>query len=145
MCLAAVGIVAGLAGTAIQFSSGMQQAKLSEQIADRNAKMEEAKGAYEAKQIKRKLDYTQGQNRVNASANGIGLSGSFLDVLADNEVQGRIDAENTARNARNAAQSTRFEGKAAASRARMGAVGTLIGGIGQAANQASDAGFLKVA
>ena len=135
MCLAAIPILATAIGTAVQFKAGMQSAKTAEQVAARNAKMQEAQGAYAAKQIRRKLDYTQGQAKVNASANGIGLSGSFLDVLADNEVQGRIDAANTGINARNSGQSTRVEGAAQAAKYRNGAVGSLIAGIGETADQ----------
>lgn len=145
MCLAAVPFLAGAIGTGIQVSSGLQQAKTSEQIADRNAKMQQAQGRYAAQQIGRKLNYTQSQAKVNASANGVALSGSFLDVLATNEVQGRIDQENTVRNANNQAASTRFEGKAAANRAKNGAVGQLISGIGQAASSYSQNPFLKAA
>lgn len=140
MCLAAIPVLASAIGTAVSFQSGMQQAKTAEKIADRNARMQELKGAYDAKQIKRKLTYTQSQARVSASANGVGLGGSFLDVLADNEVQGRIDAANVGINARNGAQSTRVEGAAQAARGKNGAVGQLIAGIGQTADQ-----FMKVA
>lgn len=136
MCIvSAIPLLATAVGTAVQFGAGMQEAKTAEKIADRNARMQEIKGAYDAKQIRRKLDYTQGQSKVNAAANGVGLGGSFLDVLADNEVQGRIDMANTAINARNNAQSTRVEGEAQAARKRNGAVGSLISGVGQFADQ----------
>lgn len=143
MCLTAIPLIASAVGTAVQFKAGMQEANTAEQIAERNAKMQESQGRYEAKQISRKLQYTQSQARVTASANGIGLSGSYLDIINDNEIQGEIDVENRRRLTQNQAASTRFEGEAQAARKRNGAVGSLISGIGQVADQGSQ--YLKMA
>ena len=109
-------------------AAAMQQGKMAEQIAERNARLEEARGRYEAKQIGRKLRYVQGEAAVQAAANGIGLDGSFLDIVADNEVQGEIDIENTLRSSRNRADTMRFEGKVEKARARNSAVSRIIGG-----------------
>lgn len=142
MCVAAIGVIATLAGSVVSAFQGLQQARAFEQqartqeaIAERNAKMEEYKGRYEARQIERRLRYIQGEAAANAGANGIGLDGSFLDIISDNEIQGEIDIVNAKTNAENAANSTRYEGYAAAQRsraqaqsARLGAVGSLIGG-----------------
>ncbi len=143
MCLAAIPLIASAVGTAVSFKAGMQESKTAELIAERNAKMQEAQGRYEAKQISRKLTYTQSQATVNANANGLGAAGTFLDIIADNEVQGEIDIENRRRQAFNQASSTRFEGKAASNRMKNNAVGSLISGIGQTADQTTQ--YLKVA
>ena len=90
MCLPLIGAAVGLVGTAVSFSAAQQQAAMEQQIAERNARMEELRGRYEAKQIDRKVRYMQGKAAVQASAAGIGQGGSFLDIIADNAVQGRV-------------------------------------------------------
>lgn len=142
MCLAAIPLIASAVGTAVSFKAGMQESKTADAIAERNAKMQEAAGRYEAKQISRKLTYTQSQANVNAAANGIGATGTFLDIINDNEIQGEIDMENSRRQTFNKAASTRFEGKAASNRLKNNAVGNLISGIGQTADAATK--YLKV-
>lgn len=129
MCVAVPVMMA--IGTAFSVVSGLQQASTASKIAERNAKLEEYRGRYEARQLERRLRYTQGKATVGASANGIGLDGTFLDIISANEVQGEIDIENAKRNSYNRAGSIRAEGKAAAARARSGAVASLIGGTGQ--------------
>lgn len=133
MCIAALpalGAIVSAAGTAFSFVAQMQQAKTQEKIGERNAKLEEYRGRYEARQLEKRLRYAQGEATAQAGANGIGLDGSFLDIISDNEVQGEIDAENARRNSYNEAGNIRAEARAAASRSRAGAVSTLIGGAG---------------
>lgn len=133
MCIG-IGLISamvGLAGTAVSVAAQMQQADTAEQIAERNAKLEESRGRYEAKQLARKLRYKQGMAIVQGGNRGIGLEGSFLDVISDNAVQGEIDIENTRRNTANRAESIRLEGQATASRYRAGAVGSIISGTGR--------------
>lgn len=128
MCLPLIGAAVGLVGTAVSFSAAQQQAAMEQQIAERNARMEELRGRYEAKQIDRKVRYMQGKAAVQASAAGIGQGGSFLDIIADNAVQGEIDAENTRRNAENRASNIRFEGAMQAKRTKNSAIAGLISG-----------------
>jgi hypothetical protein len=135
MCLAAV---VGLVGAGISAAGQMQQAKLQEQIGERNAKMEAARGRYEARQLGRKLDYTQSQARVNGAASGRSATGSFLDIIADNAIQGEIDIDNTLRNSFNRQGSIRYEAQAGASRSRASAANTIISGIGNAYEQTTD-------
>ena len=97
------------------------------------------RGAYEAKQISRKLRYVQGQAAVSAGANGIGLDGSFLDIIADNEVQGQIDAENAIRGSYNRADSLSLAGKSEAARLRADGVSAIIGGAGKFMKATADA------
>lgn len=119
MCLIAGPIISAVAAV----SQGNQQNK----IAKANAEMMEAQGRYEAEQIRRKLRYTQGEATVAAAANGIQQSGSFLDVILDNEVQGEIDAENAIRNARNNAAIERAKGRNKKQQAIFGAIGGFVG------------------
>lgn len=127
----AIALGLSAAGTAMSAAASIQQGKMAEQIAERNAKLEAARGRYEAKQIGRKLRYVQGEAAVQAASNGIGLDGSFLDIVADNEVQGEIDIENTLRSSQNRADTMRFEGKVEKARARNTAVSRIIGGGSQ--------------
>lgn len=129
MCIAAPIIMA--IGAGMSAVAGLQQASTAGKIADRNAKLEEYRGRYEARQLERKLRYTQGAATVGAGANGIGLDGTFLDIISANEVQGEIDVVNAKNNSANRAGSIRADGRAAASRARFGAVSSIIGGAGQ--------------
>ena len=130
MCIPFIGAAIGLAGTAFSAAAQIQQAKTQQKISERNATLEEYRGRYEAKQLERRLRYTQGEATAQAGTNGIGLDGSFLDIISDNAVQGEIDIENAKRNSYNQAEGIRADGRAAASRSRAGAVGTLIGGAG---------------
>lgn len=132
MCIPAAfaPIIMGI-GTAFSAVTSLQQASTATNIGERNAKLEEYRGRYEAKQLERRLRFAQGKATVTASANGAGLDGTFLDIISDNEVQGEIDIVNAKNNSANRAGSIRAESRAAASRYRSGAVGTIIGGAGK--------------
>lgn len=132
MCIpAALAPMMMLAGTAFSAVTGMQQASTQGKITERNAKLEEYRGRYEAKQLEKKLRFTQGKATVGASANGIGLDGTFLDIISDSEVQGEIDIVNAKNNSTNRASSIRADGRAAQARTRAGVVGNIISGAGQ--------------
>lgn len=129
MCLALAPAVMAI-GTVFSAVSGLQQASTASKIADRNAQQEILRGRYEAKQLERRLRFTQGDATVGASANGVGLDGTYLDIISVNEVQGEIDIINAKNNAANNAANIRAEGQASAARARSGAVADIIGGTG---------------
>lgn len=137
MCIpaAAVAIGATILSTAVGAIGQIQQGNTAEKIAQRNATLQTQQGEYEARQIERRVRYIQGDATAQAGANGIGLTGSFLDVLADNAIAGEIDAENARRAGRNAAGTSLAQGRSAKSKSRYSAVGTLIGGASRAYGQ----------
>lgn len=139
MCFAA----AGLLGAGVQLLGGMMSAAgaqaegaKAKEISDANALRLEKQGRYQARQIRRKASYINGSTTAGAAANGLMISGSALDIIMDNAVQGEIDASNAIRNNNDDAHIQRMEGDAAVQRANNAAMSHIIGGF---------SGFLKLA
>lgn len=133
----------GVIGAGMQMMGSMQAAgaaaqegRKAKEIADANALRLEKQGRYNARQIQRKASYVNGDVRNNIAANGLMVSGSALDILMDNSVQGEIDASNAIRNAKDDAHVQRVEGEAAQQRGNNAAMSHMIGGF---------SGFLKLA
>ena len=139
MCMA----MAGLLGAGVQMMGSMMSASgaqaegaKAKQIADTNALRLQKQGRYEARALRRKASYVNGQATVTATTNGLALSGSALDILMDNAVQGEIDASNAIRNSNDEAHVQVLEGEAAVQRANNAAMSHMISGF---------SGFLKLA
>jgi hypothetical protein len=135
--------VAGILGAGVQMMGSMMSAGAAQQegakakeISDANAARLEKQGRYEAVQLRQKVSYINGDVRNNAAANNLMMSGSALDIVMDNSVQGEIDASNAIRNNNQEAHKQRVEGDAAVQRANNSAMSHMIGGF---------SGFLKVA
>lgn len=139
MCMAAAGLIGGIVqmGGAMMSAAGAQaEGAKAKQIADANALRLEKQGRYQARQIRRKASYVNGQATAQAAANGMAISGSALDIIMDSAVQGEIDAANAVRNNNDDAHIQRLEGEAAVQRANNAAMSHIIGGF---------SGFLKTA
>lgn len=137
--MAALGVI----GAGVQLMGGMMAAggaqaegQKAKQIAETNAVRLEKQGRYQAQQIRRKASYVNGQATADAAFNGMAISGSALDILMDNAVQGEINAANEIANANDNAHVQRLEGDAAVTRANNAAMSHMIGGF---------SGFLKLA
>lgn len=151
MCVAAaalpmIGTIASAAGTAVSAIGQLQAGAQANRIAQNNARQMERAGQYKARQVRRKVEYTNALTQVQGSAAGLGLGGNLLDIMADNAWQGEVDAFNEVRAANSGANVQREEGKAAQSRAMFGAVGSIIGGVANYANRNVPPGqFLRTA
>jgi hypothetical protein len=58
-----------------------------------NARLAEQEGESMAANIREKARQLAGQNRVMAGASGVDISGSFLDALADTDINAELDAQ----------------------------------------------------
>ena len=137
MCVALpmLATLATVAGTAVTAVGQLQAGAQANEIAGKNAALLERQGQYRAKQVRRKLEYTNGQALVQASANGLRPGGSVSDIMLDNAWQAEIDAFNEVRFANSQANVQRMEGQAAQTRATFGAISTIIGGVGTIAGR----------
>lgn len=137
MCMAAMGVIGGvmqLVGGGIAAAGAQREGAMAKRIANENALRLEKQGRYNARQIRRKASFVNGDATAQASANGLMIAGSAMDIIMDNAVQGEIDAANAQRNAKDQAHIQRLEGDAAMTRANNAAMGHIMGGF---------TGFLK--
>lgn len=82
------------------------------QIAYKNAELQRAAGRYEAKTIRKKVAYINQQATAQAGARGLVLSGSVLDVITQNAVEGEIDAAHAVKTANDQAKVSAMQGEA---------------------------------
>ena len=125
-----------MGGSMMSAAGAQAEGAKAKQISDANALRLEKQGRYQARQIRRKASYVNGSATAQASANGMAISGSALDIIMDSAVQGEIDASNAIRNNNDDAHVQRLEGEAAVQRANNAAMSHIIGGF---------SGFLKLA
>lgn len=132
MCMAAMGILGSvmqLGGSLMGASAAAAEGARARQIADKNARLTEEAGRYEARQIRQQARVANSKATVQAASRGLAISGSVLDVMADNAVAGEIDAYNRQKYAQDRAEVQRMEGVAAQERASNRATSILIGGF----------------
>ena len=112
---------------------GQHQAAKSQASADKqNARLAEGQGQSEAAMIRERARRLSGQNRAAIGASGVDISGSFLDALADSDINAELDAQTALWNRK--AEASNYRARAAQSR-RSG-TGALFGGILGAGSQA---------
>jgi len=58
-----------------------------------NARLAEREGESQAARIREKARRLAGENRAMAGASGVDISGSFLDALADSDIDAELDAQ----------------------------------------------------
>jgi hypothetical protein len=120
---AATGISA--AGSIIS-GVGQYQAAKGQAKADRqNARLALAQGESEAGLIRERARRISGQNRAAIGASGVDISGSFLDALADSDINAELDAQTALWNRK--AEAGNYRARAAQS-GKSGA-GALLGGV----------------
>lgn len=145
--LAFAAIAASLAGAGISAYSTYQQGKAQEQMGQYNAKIADNQASHEAdvshENAKRQREMNMRQIsaiRARMSGSGVNMAqGSSLDVIgaaaSEFELQ-TLDLfrEGEARQVayRNQAGIDRWQGKQAKQAGKIGAIGTLIGGVAQA-------------
>jgi hypothetical protein len=143
----AVSVVAGLAGSFMQYQAMNAQADAQEKIAEFNAKEKETQAAREqaAGQLRGDLERKNaealaGKARASAAQAGIDTSsGSALlldsEIIREGSFRANIEmseAQNRERTLKMGAKADRFEGKVRAASSRSQAKASLLGGIGSA-------------
>lgn len=118
-------------GTAISAGGALMEGAQKNQIAQKNAQLQIEQGRYEARQIRAKVRYTNAMATVRQASYGNGLSGSYMDIIGANTVQGEIDAYNAEKFAGDSAAISILEGKSAQTKSMFNAVSTVIGGANQ--------------
>jgi len=126
-------------------------AERNAQVAERNAKIVRNNSNVNAARVERETRIRQGAARAAGGGNGLELMGSALDIMEDNFMEGELDrltilhegeleAQSFMEQAdfyrfggENRAQAAAFQGNAAASSTRAGAVGSLLGSAGKIA------------
>lgn len=149
MCLPALGMVAGLAGSAISAAGAMSSANAQAKAAEYNAtverinaRSERQKGVVEQEKLGQKYDRLQGEGIAAATKNGVdpGYGSAALVIFGQNEFsrssdQGAayVNAEGAAIGRENKARD--FEAQAAASRqaGKIGAASSFASGLASVA------------
>nr|ACF98018.1 hypothetical protein [uncultured bacterium 878] len=108
---AAVSAAGSLISGVGQYSASKAQTKTDRQ----NARLAEEQGESEAALIREKARRLSGQNRAAIGASGVDISGSFLDALADSDINAELDAQTALWNRK--AEASNYRARAAQSRA----------------------------
>jgi len=150
MCFAAIGVIAGIAGTLVSAMGQMQSARAQANAAKFNAESSNImandailRGQAEEDSKRRETASLAGRQRAVMAANGVDITmGSPLQVLGDTSKMGeldaisiRSDAERQATALRNQSQLYGMEASSATSAGRIGAFGTVLSGVGTVADK----------
>lgn len=149
MCLAAAGIIASIAGTAVSAFGAIAQGQQQQALANAQAKAQEQQAeaerraaAFESAKEFRQQSLAQSAARAQVGASGVGFAGSPTEVLTANAGQGQLDLEaiqfgSTIRqnNLRTQADISRMQGKAAKTNSLFNAAGSIAGGVSSAFGQ----------
>ncbi len=87
--------VSGMNAAKQQAASEAGAARFNADVAQQNIGITKAQTDQQVKDLQRTQYLARGTNVANAGGSGLGLSGSSLDVLADNAAQGQLDILNT--------------------------------------------------
>lgn len=91
MCLPIIGGVISGVGAAMGAMSAKAQAKGQAAMDRRQAEIEGVTAGYKADRTQDDINRTIGQERAGFAANGVGLSGSAADTIADSTEEGALD------------------------------------------------------
>jgi hypothetical protein len=80
-------------GSIVSGVSQYGQARSQARYADTNAEIAEQQADSQAAVIREKARRLSGQNRAAIGASGVDISGSFLDALADSDIDAELDAQ----------------------------------------------------
>jgi hypothetical protein len=145
--IALIALAATAAGTGVAVAGQQQQARAAENAAEFNAKVEQnnalaaqQQAEAEALQIRRTNRLRAGAARASYGKAGVNLEAAN-DVLFDAGTQGELEAlsalyagQTQSAYYQSRARGARFEGRNAASAARLQSVSTIIGGVAQGAS-----------
>tara|TARA_Y100000389_G_C17263944_1_gene414450 strand:+ start:280 stop:771 length:492 start_codon:yes stop_codon:yes gene_type:complete len=146
-----------IVGTAVsaygQYQSGKAQKAAYDynaQIEERNAQIARDQAAYDAKQQEKKTRQIIASQRVAYAAGGFTTAGTPLDTLRQSATEGEMDrmailygGDVEAQNRKSQAELQRMQGRAAKTAGTYAAVGTAIGGFGNAAGVNAQANMVK--
>ena len=121
IALATAGVAA--VGSVVSGAAQYGQSQRAANVAEANAQEARNQGEAEAALIRERAGRLRGQNRANAGASGVDISGSFADVLDDNDISAELDAQTAIRNSK--VQANNFKAQAKEDRSSGGAA--LIG------------------
>jgi len=114
-------------GSVVSGVSQYSQAKSQAAYANANAGIAEQQAETQAQAIREKARRLSGQNRAAIGASGVDLAGSFLDALADSDINAELDAQTALWNGKIEAANQRAQAKAAKSGGRSALVGGIFG------------------
>jgi hypothetical protein len=114
-------------GSIVSGVSQNAQAKSQARYAKANAGLAEQQGQSQAQVIREKARRLSGQNRAMIGASGVDLAGSFLDALADSDIDAELDAQTALWNGKLEARNYRAQAKASKAAGSSALVGGFFG------------------
>ena len=114
-------------GSLVSGVSQYSQAKSQAAYARTNATLAEQQAQSQAQVIREKARRLSGQNRVAIGASGVDISGSFLDALADSDIDAELDARTALWNGKIEAMNQRGQARAAKARGESALVKGIFG------------------
>src|SRR6185437_6911850 len=138
MCLQILGAAIGAVGTLASASAQSQSYKAQAQFQNRQAAMEQQKGAFEGASLKDQNDRQLATMRGQYLSSGIALDGSAAEVLQDSASEASLDeqavrygAQVRADNLNWSAKLSRMNASNAMTGGVLGALGTMVSGLSQ--------------
>jgi hypothetical protein len=126
-----IGAAISAAGTIASASAQSASYKAQAQYAQRQALMEQQKGAYEAARQNDRTTRQLANMRGQYLSSGIGLSGSAADVISDSATQASLDEQATRYNAQVASDNDVFQSRLARQNASSAMTGGYFGALAQ--------------
>lgn len=114
-------------GSVVSGISQSSQAKSQAAYAKANAGLAEQQAESQAAVIREKARRLSGQNRAAIGASGVDISGSFLDALADSDIDAELDAQTARWNGKLEAMNQRGQANASRASGRSALVGGVFG------------------
>lgn len=124
MCLPIIGAAIGAVGTLASASAQSQSYKAQAQFQNRQAAMEQQKGAFEGSRLKDQHDRQLATMRGQFLSSGIALDGSAAEVLQDSASEASLDEQAIKYNARVNSDNLNWSAKLS----RMNASNAMTGG-----------------
>lgn len=122
-----------VAATGLSAFGQAQQGRDAYKAAHKQANRVIINSEFQVNDIERKRIRVASNQRAAFAASGVKLSGSPLEVLAETNQLAAQDKARVRYEARNNAQEIRDSGSAALSQSRYQAIGSILGGVGNAA------------
>jgi hypothetical protein len=114
-------------GSMVSGISQRSQARSQAAYAKANAGLAEQQAESQAQVIREKARRIAGQNRAAIGASGVDLAGSFLDALADSDINSELDAQTALWNGKLEARNYRAQAKASKAAGGSALVGGFFG------------------
>src|SRR4051812_48559956 len=112
-------------GSVVSGVSQYSRAKTEAAYANTNADLATQQAESQAQVIREKARRLSGENRAAIGASGVDISGSFLDAIADSDIDAELDAQTALWNGKLEAMNQRGQARAS----RSAGTSALIGGI----------------